>query len=616
MIELRKYSVFISSVYTEFIDERREVINAILQNGDLPICMEMFNSRAGRSTDILRRYIADCDYFVLLIGDKYGDIEPQNQVSYTEYEYNIAIELGLKPIVFLKQSINRTEETKSFVERIQKNNIGLWKNWSTVSDLITSVITSLKEAEKNDPRDGWVRGGIYVESCSSEQYTDFVLFEEKKAQELIILPKRLNTAYKPRKMIEEIAEQRYGHGINIAGYNKYINGHMARSQQFFDFLENGKIYYELFNKHTLIEYVQGMHHNGIKNLNSKYMLEMLEKWKDTIKRHPNNYFIGLIDAILPFKYEIFDRKIVSMHETVGRHAKNRVSALIIREKDVVNNLVNDFEMLWNALDPEECTSEYVCAWIDEFLIKSISDKKTTPPKVNGQWCVRTVELLGMRNCRDLGGLVTVNGGVTKYGVLFRADLPTDDNVKNFDKIKLHDITLCIDLRHPSSAQKKPSLFKSIDGVRYINIGYSDYSNSIIANRLDNEDFDADEWTDIYLDVIEKERTWVRCIFNEIANNAGATLFHCTWGRDRSGLLSILLLMLAKVKNSEIISDYIMSNAYCFISKQKQNRHVKEETAQFLLSYIEEKYYTIENYLFSCGISLNTIEAVKRKLVDD
>ena len=110
---MRKYSVFISSVYTEFIDERREVINAILQNGDLPICMEMFNSRAGRSTDILRRYIADCDYFVLLIGDKYGDIEPQSQVSYTEYEYNIAIELGLKPIVFLKRSINRTEETKT-----------------------------------------------------------------------------------------------------------------------------------------------------------------------------------------------------------------------------------------------------------------------------------------------------------------------------------------------------------------------------------------------------------------------------------------------------------------------------------------------------------------------
>ena len=613
---MRKNSVFISSVYTEFVDERREVINAILQNGDLPICMERFNSRAGRTTDILRRYITDCDYFVLLIGDEYGDIEPQSQVSYTEYEYNIAIELGLKPIVFLKRTMNRTEQAKMFVERIQKSNIGLWKNWDTISDLVTSVITSLIEAEKNDPRDGWVRGGVHVESCSSVQYTDFVLSEEKKAQELIILPKRLNTAYKPRKMIEEIAEQRYGHGINVAGYNKYINGHMERAQQFFDFLESGKIYYELFNKHTLIEYVQGMHHNGIKSLNSKYMLEMLEKWKDTIKRYPNNYFIGLVDAILPFKYEIFDRKIVSMHETVGRHAKNRVSALIIREKDVVNSLVNDFETLWNTLDPEECTSECVCAWIDEYLIAPILDKKATPLKMKDQQRGRTVELLGMHNCRDLGGLATVNGGITKFGTIFRADRPTDDNVKDFDRIKLHDITLCIDIRHPTSVQKKPSLFKDIEGVRYINIGYSDSSNRIIAERLDDEDFDADEWTDIYLDVIEKERAWVRSIFDEIAHNIGATLFHCTWGRDRSGLLSILLLMLAKVKNCEIISDYIMSNAYCFAPEQEPNRHVKIETAQFLLSYIEDRYYTIENYLFSCGISLNTIETVKRKLVDD
>ena len=188
MSVLKKNSVFLSSVYSEFIDERRDVINAILQNGDLPICMEKFNSSSGRTTDILRRYIMECDYFVLLIGDEYGDIEPQSQVSYTEYEYNVAIELGLKPMVFLKRTNKRTEQTKKFVERIQKSNVGLWKNWDTRSDLVTSVITSLREAEINDPRDGWVRGGVQIESCSSTQYTDFVISEEQKAQELIILP--------------------------------------------------------------------------------------------------------------------------------------------------------------------------------------------------------------------------------------------------------------------------------------------------------------------------------------------------------------------------------------------------------------------------------------------
>jgi len=128
VIALKKNSVFISSVYSEFVDERRDVINAILQNGDLPICMEKFNSSSGRTTDILRRYIMECDYFVLLIGDEYGDIVPQHEISYTEYEYNVATELGLKPIVFLKRTATRNDKTKMFVERIQKSNIGLYKN--------------------------------------------------------------------------------------------------------------------------------------------------------------------------------------------------------------------------------------------------------------------------------------------------------------------------------------------------------------------------------------------------------------------------------------------------------------------------------------------------------
>jgi len=620
VIALKKNSVFISSVYSEFVDERRDVINAILQNGDLPICMEKFNSSSGRTTDILRRYIMECDYFVLLIGDEYGDIVPQHEISYTEYEYNVATELGLKPIVFLKRTATRNDKTKMFVERIQKSNIGLWRNWETISDLVSSVITSLREAEYNDPRDGWVRGGVQIESCSSTQYTDFVISEEKKARELIILPKRLNTAYKPHNMIVEIAEQRYGHGINVAGYNKYIDGHMERSRQFFDFLESGKVYYELFDKHTLIEYVQGMHHNGIKNLNNKYMVEMLKKWKETIKKYPNNYFIGLVDAILPFKYEIFDRKIVSMHETVGRHAKNRVSALVIREKSVVNNLVNDFETMWNTLDPEECTPDYVCKWIDDFLITPITTSTKSTVVANNIPQNRFLKIFGMKNCRDLGGLTTCDSNITRYGSIFRADLPTKCMPSDIDEVRRLNITLCIDLRHPTSAQKNLSQMKEIEGLRYVNIGYSDDGNAAIAERLDNEQFDSEEWSSIYVNVIEKERAWVKKVFEEIAHNSGATLFHCTWGRDRSGLLSLLILLLANVCCEEITADYIMSNAYCYDSQMeielKGNRDVKIDTALFLMEYIKNKYYTIENYLFSCGISMYDIDAVKRKLVGE
>ena len=87
------------------------------------------------------------------------------------------------------------------------------------------------------------------------------------------------------------------------------------------------------------------------------------------------------------------------------------------------------------------------------------------------------------------------------------------------QIKEYNISLCIDIRHPISIKKKPSAFENIEGVEYINIGYSDGSNAIIAERLDNEDFDADEWTNIYIDIIEKERTWVRKNFKKISRKS-------------------------------------------------------------------------------------------------
>ena len=610
---MKKNSVFISSVYSEFCNVRQDVINAVLQSGDLPICMERFNSSFGNTAEILKRYIAECDYFIMLIGKSYGDIEPDSGLGYTEFEYNVALQLGLKPMVFLMRVDEREPRTNEFIKRIQEGKQSLWYNWDSVTNLVASVISSLNEAELNDPRDGWIRGGTQIESCSSAKYTDFVLAQEKQSNELIILPKRLNTAYKPESMIRDIAEQRYGHGIDKTSYDKYISGHMTRSKQFFDYLDSGKLYYELFNKCTLIEYVQGMHHNGIKSLNIKYMTEMLERWKATILAHPKNYFIGLVDAVLPFKYEIFDRKIVSMHETVGQHSKNRVSALIIKEPNIVQCLVNDFETMWDTLAPEECEPEKICEWIDTYLIGPL--KKTHEMGVNKSVPKKNIYAFGFQNCRDLGGMTTIDEKITKFGYFYRADMPTRATPEDILELKEKNITLCLDVRHLSSTVEKPSIFKDVNDLEYEIIGYTDENNLKIAERVNSCDFDSSEWERIFIDVLEKERSWIKKIFDKFANNEGGIIFHCTLGRDRTGLLSMLLLMLCGVKDNEIIADYVISNIYCSDEAYKQKREVSPITIEKTMKYIKEKYFAIENYLFSCGISLQDMERIRRKLVD-
>ncbi len=617
-----KSSVFISSVYSEFVDVRHEIINAILQNGDWPVCMERFNSNHGKTADILKKYISDCDYFVLLIGDKYGDIEPSYQISYTEYEYNVALENGLKPLIFLKNSVTREEQTEEFIKRIQQNGNSLWKNWNTVPELATSVITSLRVAEIQDPRDGWVRGGTQIEICTSAaQYTDFVVDTELNAEELIILPKRLNTAYKPESMIREIASQRYGHGIDNVNYNRYIDGHMERSKQFFSFLDSGKRYYELYNKTTLIEYVMGMHHNGIKSLNAKYMLEMLEAWKETIRKYSSNYYVGLLDDILPFKYEIFDRKIVSMHETVGKHSKNRVNAFIIREQSVVDSLVSDFETMWDKLEPEQCDVDYICDWIDTYLIKP--NTSSLIYEQGKQKFSRVLNLSSAYNCRDLGGLSTNQNKKTKFCQFIRSDIPNEITEYDCSTLMHHNITKCIDLRFVETVIELPSPFSKNSTVSYQNCYMSEETSRNIQSRIKNKDFKTNEWKGFFKDIIETQRNWIKEIFSIFAENRGAVVFHCSHGKDRTGLVSILLLMLADVKEEEIILDYISSEIYCEKKVKELNEDVSDEyyladktNARFIIDYINEKYYNINNYLFSCGLSFEQINMVKNKIVGE
>jgi hypothetical protein len=93
----RKLQVFISSTFTDLIHERQAAVAAVLKAGHIPAGMELFTAGDKSQWDTITRWIDESDVYMLILGGRYGSIEPSSRKSYTELEYDYAVQTG-KPL--------------------------------------------------------------------------------------------------------------------------------------------------------------------------------------------------------------------------------------------------------------------------------------------------------------------------------------------------------------------------------------------------------------------------------------------------------------------------------------------------------------------------------------
>ncbi|QJW48511.1 DUF4062 domain-containing protein [bacterium BFN5] len=91
---MKKLQIFISSTYTDLKEERQAAVGAILNAGHIPAGMELFTAGDESQLDTVKRWIEESDIYLLILGGRYGAIEPKSLKSYTHVEYEYAIEKG------------------------------------------------------------------------------------------------------------------------------------------------------------------------------------------------------------------------------------------------------------------------------------------------------------------------------------------------------------------------------------------------------------------------------------------------------------------------------------------------------------------------------------------
>nr|WP_314898553.1 DUF4062 domain-containing protein [uncultured Deefgea sp.] len=88
----RRLQVFISSTYLDLIPERQAAVGAILKAGHIPAGMELFTAGDRSQMDTIKQWIDESDVYMLILGGRYGSVEPISGISYTELEYDYAIQ--------------------------------------------------------------------------------------------------------------------------------------------------------------------------------------------------------------------------------------------------------------------------------------------------------------------------------------------------------------------------------------------------------------------------------------------------------------------------------------------------------------------------------------------
>lgn len=105
----KKFSVFISSTYEDLKNERQALVGVALENNFIPVGMEQFHAAPTSQWDVITKMIDECDFYLLVIGGRYGSIDEETGISYTEKEYHYAKSKGLPVLVLIKQSSAITE---------------------------------------------------------------------------------------------------------------------------------------------------------------------------------------------------------------------------------------------------------------------------------------------------------------------------------------------------------------------------------------------------------------------------------------------------------------------------------------------------------------------------
>lgn len=238
---------------------------------------------------------------------------------------------------------------------------------------------------------------------------------------------------------------------------------------------------------------------------------------------------------------------------------------------------------------------------------------------------RHIPVPGTHNIRDLGGYATATGP-TQFRRLLRADALHRLDETGVATLVDTGVTTVIDLRHSDELAQQPNPFAEHGTVHYHNVSLLDG----LAPSLMSE---GDLLLELYQLALSQRQGAIAQVLNLIADApTGTVLFHCTAGKDRTGIIAALLLGIAGVEASDIVDDYAQTAALIApivaditegaVARGADPESFKRllasepETMVATLAFIEAEFGSVPAYLALIGLDEASITRLRNRLLGE
>jgi protein-tyrosine phosphatase len=240
---------------------------------------------------------------------------------------------------------------------------------------------------------------------------------------------------------------------------------------------------------------------------------------------------------------------------------------------------------------------------------------------------RRIVLDGCLNFRDLGGYPTAQGRKVRWGQLFRSDslhlLTTADVRLLREQIGLGCV---VDLRSTAELRKEGRGPLEAQPIRFHHLPLFDGGQ---RDRGDTRAFA--NLGEMYFLMVQHAAAAVANVITTLASSDCPAVFHCAAGKDRTGVVSAVLLGLLNVPDEVIVTDYAATSerieaivdrlmsleGYRTMLSElpPDTMHAEPETMITLLARLREEHGSIEQYARSAGVSGEIIDRLRGRMID-
>jgi protein-tyrosine phosphatase len=238
---------------------------------------------------------------------------------------------------------------------------------------------------------------------------------------------------------------------------------------------------------------------------------------------------------------------------------------------------------------------------------------------------------GCLNVRDLGGHQTEDGAETRFGSVVRADTVSRLTPAGWQALVDYGVRTVIDLRGDHEREEDPPGELPVDVLHVPFMEASEAEWEEIAEQLEKLDElpVAEATREAYLIFLERFKPNVAAAVRAVANaREGGVVVHCVGGKDRTGLLTALLLHVAGVPEADIADDYALSeerlrprhDAWLEAAETEAERRRLERITQTppevitgVFGELERRHGSIDAYLRSAGVSDEEIARARSRL---